>query len=89
VSATVELVSLVVLLLNMATGNDQAIAALVGPVHGIAWLFGVIVTWRDPRRTAGIAVLAAVPGIGGMLALGALNRGDEAPAQTASSSRPK
>jgi hypothetical protein len=88
VSATVELFSLAVLLVNMMTGNHQAIAALVGPVHGIAWLFGVIVTWRDPRRTTGIAVLAAIPGIGGMLALRALNRAEPVSAQTASSSRP-
>jgi hypothetical protein len=59
----------------MATANAQLIAALIGTVHGIAWLFGVITTWRDPRRTSGIAVLAAIPGIGGMLALRALGRG--------------
>ena len=58
----------------MATANAALIAALIGPVHGIAWLFGVITTWRDPRRTSGIAVLAAIPGIGAMLALRALGR---------------
>lgn len=73
-SATIELVSLTILLCNMATVNAQSVAALAGPVHGIAWLFGVITTWRDPGRTTGIAVLAAVPGIGGMLALRALGR---------------
>jgi hypothetical protein len=61
----------------MATANAQLIAALIGPVHGIAWLFGVITTWRDPRRTNGIAVLAAIPGIGGMLALRALGRAEQ------------
>jgi hypothetical protein len=73
-SAAIEMASLAVLLVNMATLNAGGIAALIGPVHGIAWLFGVITAWRDPRRTAGIAVLSAVPGIGGMLALRALNR---------------
>lgn len=58
----------------MATANRQLIAALIGPVHGIAWLFGVITTWRDPHRTSGIATLSAIPGIGGMLALRALGR---------------
>jgi hypothetical protein len=58
----------------MATVNTQPVAALAGPVHGIAWLSCVITTWRDPRRATGIAVLAAVPGIGGMLALRALER---------------
>jgi hypothetical protein len=61
----------------MATANADGIAALVGPVHGIAWLFGVIAVWRDPCRTTGIAVLAAIPGIGGMLALRALNRAEQ------------
>jgi hypothetical protein len=56
----------------MATANAALIAALIGPVHGIAWLFGVITTWRDPRRTTGIVVLAVIPGIGGMFALRAL-----------------
>lgn len=54
----------------------QEVAALFGPIHGIAWLFGVFATWRDPRRTTGIAVRAAVPGIGGLLALRALDRAD-------------
>jgi hypothetical protein len=66
--------SLAVLLVNMATVNARGIAALTGPVHGIAWLFGVITAWRDQRRTTGIVMLAAIPGIGGMLALRALNR---------------
>jgi hypothetical protein len=58
----------------MATANAQLIAALIGPAHGSAWLFGVVATWRDPHRTSGIAVLAAIPGIGAMLALRALGR---------------
>lgn len=73
-SATIEAVSLAVLLINIATANAAGIAALAGPVHGIAWLFGIIAVWRDPYRTTGIAVLSAIPGIGGMLALRALNR---------------
>ncbi|MEV5707965.1 hypothetical protein [Actinoallomurus sp. NPDC052274] len=61
----------------MATADVQEIAALFGPIHGIAWLFSIFATWRDPRRTIGITVCAAVPGIGGMLALRALQRADE------------
>jgi len=75
-SATIELVSLAVLLVNMATGNAQQIAALFGPVHGIAWLFGILATWRDPRRSTGAALRAVIPGIGGLLALRALERAD-------------
>ncbi|GAA0343868.1 hypothetical protein NE235_01940 [Actinoallomurus spadix] len=71
----------------------QEVAALFGPIHGIVWLFGVFATWRDPRRTTGIAVCAAVPGIGGLLALRALDRADaqapnpHAPADPAGSGR--
>jgi hypothetical protein len=60
----------------MATTDVHEIAALIGPVHGLAWLFGIIATWRDPRRTTGIAVRAVIPGIGGMLALRALDRAE-------------
>ncbi|MEV0406881.1 hypothetical protein [Actinoallomurus sp. NPDC050550] len=62
----------------MATANVPQIASLVGPVHGIAWLFGIFAAWRDPSRTTGIAVRAVIPGIGGMLALRALDRSDAA-----------
>ncbi|GAA1914203.1 hypothetical protein [Streptantibioticus ferralitis] len=65
----------------MATLNARQIAALIGPVHGVAWLFGVIATWRTPRRTTGTAVRAVIPGIGGMLALRALDRADARPAE--------
>lgn len=41
VSATIELVSLAALLVNIATRDAREIAALFGPVHGVAWLFGL------------------------------------------------
>lgn len=63
----------------MATANAHPIAELIGPVHGIAWLFGAITTWRDPHRTIGIAVRAVIPGVGGMLALRALDRAEAHP----------
>lgn len=75
-SATIELVSLVVLLANIAIGNASEIAALFGPVHGVAWLFGVLATWRDPQRGTGATLRALVPGIGGLLALRTLQRAD-------------
>ncbi len=76
ISATLELVSLAVLLVNLAALNARQIAALFGPVHGVAWLFGVFATWRDPHRNAGAALRAVIPGIGGLLALRALDRAD-------------
>ncbi|MEV0976574.1 hypothetical protein [Streptomyces sp. NPDC049915] len=82
-TATIELVSLTVLLLNIAIGNAQQIAALFGPVHGIAWLFGVLATWRDRQRSTGAALRAVIPGIGGLLALRALERTGTQPAPDA------
>lgn len=82
-SATVELVSLTVLLVNIATGNAHQIAALFGPVHGVAWLFGILATWRDPQRSTGAALRAVIPGIGGLLALRALERTGTQPAPDA------
>jgi hypothetical protein len=64
------------MLVNIATGNAQLIAALFGPVHGIAWLFGILTTWHDPRRSVGAVMRAVIPGLGGLLALRALNRAD-------------
>ncbi|WP_406430773.1 hypothetical protein OHB00_02605 [Streptomyces sp. NBC_00631] len=82
-SAIIELVSLAVLLVNMATGNAQQIAALFGPLHGVAWLFGILATWRDPQRSTGAALRAVIPGIGGLLALRALERAGTQPAPDA------
>ncbi|MFJ6900622.1 DUF3817 domain-containing protein [Streptomyces hokutonensis] len=76
ISATIELVTLAVLLTNMATLDAHTIAALTGPVHGFAWLYGVIATWRDPRSVRRHILLSAIPGIGGMLALRSLARAD-------------
>lgn len=85
ISAFVELISLTVLLANIAAGNDQQVAAMFGPVHGIAWLFSVVATWRDPRGTTGAVLRAVIPGIGGMLAVRTLNRADAAPLTSAGS----
>lgn len=68
-AVAVELLSLVVLLVNLATAHLPEISSLAGPVHGCAYLFTVIATVRDPRRTPTAIACAALPGIGGMLAL--------------------
>ncbi|TDP92788.1 DUF3817 domain-containing protein [Labedaea rhizosphaerae] len=68
IAAGVELVSLVVLLANLATVHWPAVAAAVGPTHGCAYLLVVILTFartRDVRTRA----MSVVPGVGGLLAL--------------------
>ncbi|MFF4391769.1 DUF3817 domain-containing protein [Streptomyces sp. NPDC001552] len=68
-SAPVELLSLAALLANVAVLHQQAVASAIGPLHGCAYLIAIIATARaaGPDRTA--TVLAAILGIGGMLAL--------------------
>jgi uncharacterized protein (DUF697 family) len=63
----VELVTLAVLLVNLADGNNRAVAALVGPVHGTAYLAGVIAGWRSslPRWRKAVTL---VPGVGALIA---------------------
>ncbi|HEX6340298.1 DUF3817 domain-containing protein [Umezawaea sp.] len=69
VAAGVELISLTVLLLNLATVHWPAVASLMGPTHGCAYLFVVIATARHPRRTGRLVLTALVPAIGGLLVL--------------------
>jgi hypothetical protein len=63
-----ESVSLLVLLVNLGTAHVAAVASLMGPVHGCAYLATIATAFLLPlppaarRRTL-------VPGIGGLLAL--------------------
>jgi hypothetical protein len=68
VAAVVELVSLVFLLLNLATVHWAAVASLLGPTHGCAYLFVIGATVRETRALR-IRLLALVPGLGGALVI--------------------
>lgn len=65
---TVELATLVVMLLNMATFHLPALSSVLGPLHGLAYTVTVIaaVLLMDGRHR--VWLLALVPGIGGLLA---------------------
>ncbi|MEV5597186.1 DUF3817 domain-containing protein [Streptomyces sp. NPDC052496] len=76
-AATVELVSLVILLANLVTAHLPAVSSLAGPLHGCAYLFTVIATARDPRRSPAAVALSLLPGVGGLLALRSLTRATE------------
>jgi hypothetical protein len=73
-AALVELLSLVLLLANLATVHWSPVASLLGPVHGCAYLFviGAALRVTTDLRTR---LTAAVPGIGGLLALRRLGPG--------------
>lgn len=75
-AAGIELGSLIVLLVNLATVHLASISTLAGPVHGCAYLFTLVAVARDPRRTPLTTGLALLPGIGGVLALRGLTRSD-------------
>jgi hypothetical protein len=67
-AARVEVASLVLLLLNLATVHLEAVSSLLGPVHGAAYLFVIGATWQTTRSRR-LRALASVPGIGGLLVL--------------------
>ncbi|MBE1476037.1 hypothetical protein H4W32_004079 [Actinophytocola algeriensis] len=69
VAAVVECVSLVALLVNLATVHLPVITSLGGPTHGLAYLVVVVVALRDPAASRAAKARAFVPGIGGMLVL--------------------
>jgi hypothetical protein len=68
IASAVEAISLAALLINLATVHTKAITALGGPVHGMAYLAAIACTWTTPT-TPTARWLAAIPGIGGLLAL--------------------
>ena len=69
VAAFVELVTLAVLLANLATVHLQAVTSLIGPTHGCAYLVIVLATWRNAHAATAAKVVALLPGIGGLLVL--------------------
>jgi hypothetical protein len=64
----VELASLLVLVTNLVTVHWRAVSSLIGPTHGCAYLFVVVLTVRLSATTRTRAT-AVVPGIGGLLVL--------------------
>jgi hypothetical protein len=71
VAARVELLSLLVLLVNLATVHLAPVATLLGPLHGCAYLVVAGAAWQATRRRRP-RLLAFVPGVGGLLAERAL-----------------
>ncbi|GAB6900051.1 DUF3817 domain-containing protein [Kineosporia succinea] len=68
VAAAVEACSLALLLLNLATVHVAALASALGPVHGCAYLIGIVLTFAL-TRSAGIRVLSLIPAVGALLVL--------------------
>jgi hypothetical protein len=81
IAALAELVSLAFLLLNLATVHWAAVASLLGPTHGCAYLFVIGATLRESRAVR-VRLLSLVPGLGGLLVTRRLRQG-QAPAADA------
>ncbi|GAA2891211.1 hypothetical protein Acy02nite_74650 [Actinoplanes cyaneus] len=73
IAAAVELLSLLVLVINLATVHVAPVASLCGPVHGCAYLMIVILTAWHPAADRTAKLLAWVPGVGGLLATRRMN----------------
>ncbi|GHB33341.1 hypothetical protein [Streptomyces chryseus] len=70
IAAGVEAASLVALLGNLLTTHTPAVSALVGPLHGTAYLVVIATAWPVPAAApSGARWLAVIPGVGGLLAL--------------------
>ncbi|MGH3838705.1 MAG: DUF3817 domain-containing protein [Pseudonocardiaceae bacterium] len=65
----VELVTLIVLLVNVVTVHWPAVSSVIGPTHGCAYLFVSIAAVRAAGATKHATLMALIPGIGGLLAL--------------------
>jgi uncharacterized protein YhhL (DUF1145 family) len=77
IATGVELVSLIVLLANLATVHWSVVSSLMGPIHGCAYLFVIIATVSEAQATRQTKTLAFLPGVGGLLALRQLTKAGE------------
>jgi hypothetical protein len=84
IAAVVEAVSLAVLLVNLLTVHARGITSLVGPLHGTAYLVTIAAACMAPAAAgAGARWRAAIPAVGGLLALARIrSRSPESPSQT-------
>jgi hypothetical protein len=77
-AAHLELLTLVLLLANLATGHDERVSSAVGPVHGGLYLTVIIALLLREGTPGRVRALGLVPGAGGLLAVRAADRGRRA-----------
>lgn len=73
-----EVLTLAVLLTNLATVHVPEIARLMGPVHGLAYLVTIITAILAANGHHRVWLLALIPAAGGLLAAARLNRRNSA-----------
>jgi len=64
----VELVTLLLMLVNIATVHLAEVSRVLGPVHGLAYTATVITAFLVRGGAHRVWLLALIPGIGGLLA---------------------
>jgi hypothetical protein len=67
ITAVAEPLTLLLLLVNLATAHVAAIASLLGPVHGMTYLAGIVLAHNAGLPLRG-RVLAWIPAVGAWLA---------------------
>lgn len=72
---TVELVTLVLMLVNLVTVHLPEVSRVLGPVHGLAYTATVITAVLVMSGRHRVWLLAFIPGIGGLLASRAASPG--------------
>ncbi len=77
-ATAVELVTLTVLLVNLASVHWAPLASAIGPLHGTAYLVTAVLAWQLPLRRR-VRLRGLVPAVGGLLVLHAADRRDHAP----------
>ena len=66
-AALVETCTVLILFGNLATAHNAAVASLIGPVHGLAYLVTIVLAFNIPDATRTAKWLCVVPVIGGWL----------------------
>ena len=69
IAAAVELLTLALLLANLATVHLPAVSSVLGPTHGAAYLLVILLTFNDRDADGTTRLLAWLPAVGGLLVL--------------------
>ncbi len=72
--AVAETLTLIVLLVNLATSHAKGVTSTVGPIHGILYITVIIVALLIPQLPNRIRLVAAIPAVGAPLAAWLMRR---------------
>jgi hypothetical protein len=64
--AALEIATLAVLVLNLATIHDAVIARIIGPIHGVIYLTVALIALLSPGLTWTTRLSGVVPVVGGV-----------------------